>query len=166
MPISKILATQYFQLVAKRQFAEAERILERIKLKAEKTERNRGYLQALHGILLSNKSNKFNNDQYTFLANTNLNDKPAIEKHRREFLKHSRNSLHAEYDRGFFTAWADFTRILLKLEDIPQPQTMHIETQIAQPEETEPSEYSTTIKNAKPSKSVQTSLDRSLNSDY
>jgi len=163
MPISAILATQYFQLVAKRQFAEAERILERVKIKAEKTERNRGYIQALHGILLSNKSN---NDQYTFLANINLNDKTAIEKHRREFLKHTRNSLHAEYDRGFFNAWADFTRILLKLENIPQPQANHIETQIAQPEETEPSTYTPTIEKTKPLKSVQTSLDRSLNSDY
>ena len=82
MPIPSILVTQYFQLVAKRQFAEAERILERIKLKAEKTERNRGYLQALHGILLSNRSN---NDQYAFLAHVSLNDKTALEKHRREF---------------------------------------------------------------------------------
>lgn len=160
MPITKILATQYFQLVAKRQFAEAERILERIRLKAEKTERNRGYIQALQGILLSNKSN---NDQYAFLANINLNDKTELEKHRREFLKHTRDSLHAEYDRGFFTAWADFTRILLKLENIPQPSANHIETQIAQPEEKEESEYSP---ETQPLKSVQTSLERSLNSDY
>jgi hypothetical protein len=161
MPISSILATQYFQLVAKRQFAEAERILERIKLKAEKTERNRGYIQALHGILLSNKSN---NDQYTFLSNISLNDKASLEKHRREFLKHTRNSLHAEYDRGFFSAWADFTRVLLRLENIPEPQATHVETQYASPEESTESESSPKVED-KSLKSVQTSLDKSLNSD-
>ena len=162
MPISKILVTQYFQLVAKRQFAEAERILERIKLKAEKTERNRGYLQALHGILLSNKSN---NDQYAFLANISLKDKTALEKHRREFLKHTRDNLHAEYDRGFFSAWADFTRVLLKLEDIPEPPLMHIETQYASSEETTESERSSKVEEVKSLKSVQTSLDGILKSD-
>lgn len=162
MPISKILATQYFQLVARRQFAEAERILERIKLKAEKTERNRGYLQALHGILLSNKSN---NDQYAFLANINLKDKTSLEKHRREFLRHTRDSLHAEYDRGFFSAWADFTRVLLKLEGIPEPPVMHVETQYASSEETTESERSPKVEEVKSLKSVQTSLDGILKSD-
>jgi viroplasmin and RNaseH domain-containing protein len=163
MPIPSILATQYFQLVAKRQFAEAERILERIKLKTEKTERNRGYLQALHGILLSNKTN---NDNYTLLANISLNDKTALEKHRREFLKHTRNSLHAEYDRGFFSAWADFTRVLLKLENIPEPQTVHTETQYPSPEEPTESSPGAKVEEVTQLKSVQTSLDKSLNSDY
>ena len=162
MPIPSILVTQYFQLVAKRQFAEAERILERIKLKAEKTERNRGYLQALHGILLSNKSN---NDQYTFLSNISLNDKASLEKHRREFLKHTRSSLHAEYDRGFFSAWADFTRVLLKLENIPETQVMHTETQYTSTEEFTESESSSNVKEVRSIKSVQTTLDRGLNSD-
>jgi len=160
MPIPLILVTQYFQLVAKRQFAEAERILERIKPKAEKTERNRGYLQALHGILLSNKSN---NDQYAFLSNISLNDKTALEKHRREFLKHTRNSLHAEYDRGFFSAWADFTRVLLRLENIPEPTVAHVEMQYASPEEPAESEPSPKMEKARSTKSVQTSLDRNLN---
>ena len=163
MPISSILVTQYFQLVAKRQFAEAERIYERLKLKTEKTERNRGYIQALHGILLSNKSN---NDQYTFLSNISLNDKTTLEKHRREFLKHTRNSLHAEYDRGFFSAWADFTRVLLKLENIPEPQVAHAETQYASPEEeSTETESIPEEKEVKSLKLVQTSLDRSLKSD-
>lgn len=161
MPISSILVTQYFQLVAKRQFAEAERILERVKLKAEKTERNRGYLQALQGILLSNKSN---DDEYAFLSNVSLNDKASLEKHRREFLKHSRNGLHAEYDRGFFSAWADFTRVLLKLENIPEPQAVHAEAQYTSPEESTEREPSPKVE-VRSLKLVQTNLERSLNSD-
>jgi hypothetical protein len=163
MPISKILVTQYFQLVARRQFAEAERILERTKLKVEKTERNRGYLQALNGILLSNRSN---NDRYALLSNISLNDKENLEKYRREFLRHTRDSLHAEYDRGFFTAWADFARILLKLENIPEPQAIHVEAQYASPEEIAESETDLQVENVRSSKSVQTNLDKSLNSDY
>jgi len=104
--------TRFFQLVRERQFAEAERILERLKLKAQKSERDRGYLQALNGIVLASKSN---NDQYLFLSNINLKDKSELEKHRREFLKHTRDNLNAEYDRGFFSAWAEYLRILIKL---------------------------------------------------
>ena len=112
MPLSSTFVIRFFQLVRKRQFAEAERILERLKLKARKNERNRGYLQALYGIFLASKSN---NDQYLFLSNINLKDKNELEKYRREFLKHTRDSLHAEYDRGFFSAWAEYTRIWIKL---------------------------------------------------
>ncbi|MEM3554010.1 MAG: hypothetical protein QW658_03540, partial [Candidatus Bathyarchaeia archaeon] len=32
-----------------------------------------------------------------------------------EFLEHVRNRLHGDFDRGFFAAWADFTRIISKL---------------------------------------------------
>ena len=116
--------TRFFQLVRERQFAEAERILERLKLKAQKSERDRGYLQALNGIVLASKSN---NDQYLFLSNTNLKDKTELEKHRREFLKHTRDSLHAEYDRGFFSAWADYIRVLIKLAE-SEEQTIKSET--------------------------------------
>lgn len=112
MPLSSAFVTRFFQLVRKRQFAEAERILERLKLKTRKNESNRGYLQALHGIFLASKSN---NDQYLFLSNINLKDKSELEKYRREFLKHTRDSLHAEYDRGFFSAWAKYMHILIKL---------------------------------------------------
>jgi len=100
--------------VSERQFAEAERVLERLKLKAQKNERDRGYFQALHGILLASKSN---NDQYLFLSKVNLKDRSELEKHRRACMKHARDSLHAEYDRGFFSAWAEYTRILIKLAE-------------------------------------------------
>ena len=112
MPLSSTFVTRFFQLIKKRQFAEAERVLERIKLKAQKKERDRGYLQALYGIFLASKSN---DDQYLFLSNINLKDKSELEKYRREFLKHTRDSLHAEYDRGFFSAWAEYMRIWIKL---------------------------------------------------
>ena len=148
--------TRFFQLVRERQFAEAERILERLKLKGQKNERDRGYLQALNGIFLASKSN---NDQYLFLSNVNLKDKGELEKHRREFLKHTRDSLNAEYDHGFFSAWADYMRILIKLAESGE-QTVQSETK--REEATEPKQATDTetkqVVAKEPKKVIQATL--------
>ena len=112
MPISLAFVTRFFQLVTRRRFAEAERVLERLKKKIRETDWNRGYFRALQGIILARKSN----DPYAFLSNLDFNDKDRLRSYRREFLKHARNKLHSDYDRGFFSAWADYTRILSKME--------------------------------------------------
>jgi len=117
MPISRVFVTRFFQLVTKRQFAEAERILERIKLKVQETEWNRGYFQALNGILLAQKSN---DDQYAFLPSIDFNNENELKKYRREFLKQATNKIHADYDRGFFSAWADYMRISVKMRENPE----------------------------------------------
>jgi hypothetical protein len=111
--IPKIFVTRFFQLVTIRQFAEAERVLERIKQKITLSERNRGYYQALYGMLLARRNN---DDRYAFLTNIDLTDKKELHEYRRDFLRQSEHRLHAEYDRGFFSAWADFMRILPKLD--------------------------------------------------
>jgi len=111
--IPKVYVTRFFQLVTGRQFAEAERILERLKQKMQMSERNRGYFQALFGMLLAQRNN---DDRYAFLSNLNINDKKELQTHRREFLRQSEHRLHADYDRGYFSAWADYMRILPKLE--------------------------------------------------
>jgi hypothetical protein len=81
-------------------------------------ERNRGYFQALTGMLLVQKNN---DDRYAFLANHSFHDKKELLNHRREFLRQSEFRLHADYDKGFFSAWADYMRILSKLELPPAP---------------------------------------------
>lgn len=111
--IPKVYVTRFFQLVTNRQFAEAERILERLKQKIQMSERNRGYFQALYGMLLAQRNN---DDRYAFLSNMKINDKKELQTYRREFLRQSERRLHADYDRGFFSAWADYMRILPKLE--------------------------------------------------
>ena len=116
MPISRVFVTRFFQLVTKRRFAEAERVLERIKLKIQETEWNRGYFQALNGILLTQKSN----DEYAFLPNLDPNNESELKKYRREFLKQSRNKIHADYDRGFFSAWADYMRVSIRMRENPE----------------------------------------------
>jgi hypothetical protein len=135
MPVPQALVTRYFQLTASRQFTEAERELERIKQKMQKTEWNRGYFRALYGMYLSQKTN---NDNYSFLSKLDLTDKPVLNNYRREFLDHTRNGLHADFDRGFFSAWADCMRVLTRLEVAPsQSQKASVETEVPEKENLE-----------------------------
>jgi len=113
MPIPQALVTRYFQLIVNRQFTEAERELERLKQKMQKTEYNRGYFRALYGMLLSRKSS---NDNYALFSKLDLTDKASLHMYRREFLEHTRNGLHGDFDRGYFSAWSDCMRILARIE--------------------------------------------------
>jgi len=113
MPIPQALVTRYFQLIVNRQFTEAERELERLKQKMQKTDWNRGYFRALYGMYLSRRTN---NDNYALFSKIDLTDKAALHMYRREFLEHTRNGLHGDFDRGYFSAWSDCMRILAKLE--------------------------------------------------
>lgn len=117
MPISQALVTRYFQLIVKRQFAESMRELERLKQKMQKTEWNKGYFRALYGMYLSRKNN---GDAYAFFSKLDLSDKAVLHSYRREFLEHMRNGLHGDFDRGYFSAWADCMRVLTRL-DIQRP---------------------------------------------
>ena len=120
MPVPQALVTRYFQLVAARQFTEAERELERVKQKMQKTEWNRGYFRALYGMLLSRRTT---GDDYSFFTKIDLTDKVALNNYRREFLDHTRNGLHGDFDRGYFSAWADCMRVLTRLDDASIAQT-------------------------------------------
>ena len=118
MPIAHALVTRYFQLLVNRQFTEAERELERIKQKMQKTEWNRGYFRALYGMYLTRKSNS--QEDYAFFSKLDFSDKIALNAYRKEFLTHMGNGLHGDFDRGYFSAWADCMRILSRM-DIPSP---------------------------------------------
>lgn len=119
MPIPQALVTRYFQLLVNRQFTEATRELERLKQKMHKTEWNRGYFRALYGMYLSRKTNS---DAYTLFSKLDLSDTEALHGYRREFLDHMRNGLHGDFDRGYFSAWADCMRILIRM-NIPSAQS-------------------------------------------
>jgi hypothetical protein len=115
MPVPQALVTRYFQLVVARQLAEAERELDRLKQKMQKTEWYRGYFRALYGMYMSRKTN----DSYAFFSKIDLTDKPALHGYRREFLDQTRNGLHGDFDRGFFSAWADCMRTLTRMDVAP-----------------------------------------------
>jgi hypothetical protein len=114
MPMPKTLVTRYFQLIVKRKFTEGLRELERINNKMQKTEWNRGYYQALYGMFLSQKNI---NDDYSFFSKFDFTDTTTQHKFRREFLEHTRNGLHADYDRGYFSAWAGCMRVIIKMNN-------------------------------------------------
>jgi len=114
MDVPLALMTRFFQLVSERKFAEAERILERIRVRmknSRKKEFNRGYLDALNGIILSNKSSS---GSYEFFSNLDLKDVSALKKHYEDFKRNARSRFHAEYDRGYFSALTDFMRVIIK----------------------------------------------------
>jgi len=114
MPVPSALVTRYFQLLVSRQFTEAERELERIKQKMHKTEWNRGYFRALYGMMLARRSN--NDGAQAFFSKLDLTDKAALHGYRREFLYHVKDRLHGDFDRGFFSAWADCMRVLSRID--------------------------------------------------
>ena len=116
MPIPSALVARFFQLLVNRQFSEAERELERLKQKIHKTEWNRGYFRALYGMLLAQRSN--NNDSHAFFSKLDLNDEEALLSYKREFLGHVKSKLHGDFDRGFFSAWADCMRVLSKINTV------------------------------------------------
>ncbi len=118
MPIPSALVTRYFQLIANRQFTEAERELERITQKMQKTEWNRGFFRALYGMFLSRKTN---GDAYAFFPKLDLSDKAALHAYRREFLEHVGSKLHGDFDRGYFSAWADCMRVLSRINIVDLP---------------------------------------------
>jgi hypothetical protein len=122
MPIPLALVSRYFQLLVNRQFAEAERELERIKQKMHKTEWNQGYFSALYGMLRVRKTN--DGGSYAFFSKLDFKDKKTLQTYRKEFLGHVKNRLHGDFDRGFFSAWSDCMRVLSRLDfPINNPKT-------------------------------------------
>ena len=126
-PVKSAYVVRFFQLVTARQLAEAERELQRIKEKIERTEWNHGYYRALQGMLISKRNN---NDQQTFFAAMDTNDKRALLNFRREFQEKVESRLYTDYDRGFFSAWVDYMSVLKRMDlkevktpQLPQPST-------------------------------------------
>ena len=118
MSVPLALMTRLFQLVSERKFAEAERILERVTAKMKKSgqqEFNRGYLEALSGIILTYRSS---GESYEFFSNLNLDDTEALKRHYRDFKQNSESQFHADYDRGYYSALADYMRVVLKTAKI------------------------------------------------
>ena len=117
MPISKMFVVRFFQLLKGRRFAEAKRVLERIRQKTNETEWNSGYLHALDGILLATKSN----DSYAFIKSVNFEVEKDLKKNRKEFLKQYKNKINTDFDRGFFAAWSDY--MLISVKDLTNIET-------------------------------------------
>jgi hypothetical protein len=120
------LATRYLQLLDNRQFTEAQRALARIKQGASETPWDNGYYKALQGMLLARKQN---GNQHSFMQNLNAKNIRFLEQQKKEFQKQIRKRFSPNFDRGFFSAWYDYMRLMLngiseaKLTSDSQSQT-------------------------------------------
>ena len=91
-----------------RRIADAEKELDTIRTTIPSTETGRGYLKGLEGLLLTTKSN---DDKYLYLAKIEKTEK-KLRTLRKEFVDHGKNTLHSDYDRGYFQALESFIRKL------------------------------------------------------
>ena len=114
MSISPAVVTRFFRRLMERRFAEAERVLEQLRKGTQKIDWDKGYLQALNGMLLAARAS--GDDRHLFLSNIKTSNKGELKKYRREFLKYAKSGLHADYDRGFFSAWAEYIRVTSKVK--------------------------------------------------
>ncbi|MCK4933716.1 hypothetical protein KAS06_03505 [Candidatus Bathyarchaeota archaeon] len=119
MAFPKTLVTRFFQLINNRQFTEAQRQLQRLKEEIQRTEWNNGYYRALAGLYHAGKGNGNNN---TFLSTLKEENVEALEQHKNDFLKHIHKRFHDDFDRGFFSAWSDYTRLLIEVRREQKPE--------------------------------------------
>jgi len=134
-PVKAAYVIRFFQLVTEKQLTEAERELLRIKEKIERTEWNHGYYKALQGMLLSRRGNS---DNTTFLATLDPNNKRALLDLKKEFQEKVESRLYTDYDRGYFSAWADYVNTLKRMNLKPVTTAQPVQPQpVAQPESVE-----------------------------
>lgn len=106
------LLDDFFGAIMDERFSEAERILNEIneKIVLEDEEFKRGFMRGLKGILIMQRSK----EQYTFLSTLKLNDPNYLRECYEEFSRGAKNRLRLSYDRGYFSALAEFVHFLLR----------------------------------------------------
>jgi hypothetical protein len=102
------MVSKYLRAIAERRIKDGEVEFDRISLSLDDSEWNKGYLKALEGLLITFKTN---NGKYLYLQRKELEDQKMRKKFKEEIKKHSSNELHADYDRGFFSALMDYFTI-------------------------------------------------------
>lgn len=104
--IPQLSVAKFLQKVEERAWTEAEKELDTIRQKSQNSAWSRGYVKALEGLLLTNRSN---DDKYLYLPKILANRSEETIKHLKdEFAEFSLNELHGDYDRGYFKALEDY----------------------------------------------------------
>jgi len=112
MPIPKLQVTKFHQLNLSRDFAQADRTLKEIREKLSNARWNQGYILAMEGMLTANRGK---NDRYALISQLQSEKENTVD-FMEDFRQRSRDLICSEFDRGFFTAWADFTHYLARKE--------------------------------------------------
>lgn len=113
IPLSLQLLNIFFKAVIDRKFTEAEKILQEMEEKSkgnEASEFKRGFILGLKGIIIMQRSN----DQFTILSNLDLSNIEMLKKYYSIFSANAKSKLHADYDRGYFLALAEYTLFALR----------------------------------------------------
>ena len=101
-----------FRLLIDRKFTEAGRLLEKLELTMTEKEWSKGYFHALEGMILALKSK---DSRYVYFNQIDTENSKTIDDVRTKFINQTQNVLHKDYDRGFFSAWSDYLKLLKKV---------------------------------------------------
>ena len=73
------------------------------------SEWEQGFLNALEGMLVAQRSG---DTRYMYLSRLDLKNQRRMDEARRSFQAEARNPLEGGFDRGFFSAWVEFLRVV------------------------------------------------------
>ena len=110
MSTEKQLLIDFARYLESRHFANALHVYDEIKSRLKEDEWSEGYLHALKGIYLVKRTG----DQYAFFSNNN----PKISDLRgavRRLMKNAKAKMLPDFERGYFSAAADYTKALIQV---------------------------------------------------
>ena len=110
----RTLTTRYIKLLNERKMTEADKVMEKIREGLKSIPWHRGYYNALEGIATALKSK---DNQYLYINRIDPKDKKGMNQLQKEFSMQSRSPLQGDFDKGYFTAWLEYIRILKSRED-------------------------------------------------
>jgi hypothetical protein len=102
---------------------EADKIKEKIREGLKSIPWHRGYYNALDGIAAALRSK---DNQYLYINRIDPKNKKKINQVQKEFSKQSRSHLQGDFDKGYFTAWLEYIRILKLRENDAGPLTDYL----------------------------------------
>jgi hypothetical protein len=99
----------FFALFTQRKLTAAKRVLDEITQQIRVTPWHKGYIAALQGMLVATVVKGDNR-----LLINKINFDTYLQRH--AFHKEAHNELHADFDRGFFAAWTEYTDQVVKIQ--------------------------------------------------
>ena len=110
---TETLVSNFFTDLIEGKFTSADKTLQSMKAEMRGTERQRGYINALEGMLSALISK---NDKSVLINQIGIKEADKLTK---LFSRRSKDRLQSDFDRGFFEAWVDYTKTL---KNSPQTQ--------------------------------------------
>ena len=102
----ELLVNTFFKLVTKRRITAAKAVLNKMAQQSEPSLWRLGYINALEGMVVATEASR---DLDVFINRVRVENSTGVMK---KFIQQSNNYLHGEFDRGYFSAWADYLQTL------------------------------------------------------